>query len=123
MARNAGGLRNALERIPALRQEFWENSKLVGTGHELNQTLERAARVADFIELSELMCRDALMREESCGGHFREEHQTPEGEARRNDDEFSHVSVWEHSPDGGEPVEHREALEFEYVAPSQRSYK
>jgi succinate dehydrogenase / fumarate reductase flavoprotein subunit len=123
MARNASGLRDALERLPALRQEFWENTKVVGTGSELNQTLERAARVADFIDLSELMCRDALTREESCGGHFREEHQTPEGEARRNDDEFSHVSVWEHSADGGEAVEHREALDFEHVTPSQRSYK
>ncbi len=123
MARTGSGLQTALERIPALREEFWESGKVVGGGSELNQVLERAGRIADFLELSELMCRDALAREESCGGHFREEHQTPEGEASRNDAEFSHVSVWEYAAGGAAPVEHREALEFSYVTPSQRSYK
>ena len=123
MARNASGLQSALERIPALREEFWENGKVVGGGSELNQVLERAGRLADFLELGELMCRDALAREESCGGHFREEHQTPEGEASRNDAEFSHVSVWEYPAGGTAPIEHREPLEVGYVTPSQRSYK
>lgn len=123
MARTASGLETALERIPALREEFWENGKVVGGGSELNQVLERAGRIVDFLELGELMCRDALAREESCGGHFREEHQTTDGEARRNDADFSHVSVWEYAAEGAVPVEHREHLEFEYVMPSQRSYK
>lgn len=123
MARTASGLETALERIPALREEFWENGKVVGGGSELNQVLERAGRIVDFLELGELMCRDALAREESCGGHFREEHQTTDGEARRNDADFSHVSVWEYAAEGAVPVEHREHLEFEYVTLSQRSYK
>lgn len=123
MARTASGLETALERIPALREEFWKNGKVVGGGSELNQVLERAGRIVDFLELGELMCRDALAREESCGGHFREEHQTTDGEARRNDADFSHVSVWEYAAEGAVPVEHREHLEFEYVMPSQRSYK
>ncbi len=123
MARTASGLETALERIPALREEFWENGKVVGGGSELNQVLERAGRIIDFLELGELMCRDALAREESCGGHFREEHQTTDGEARRNDADFSHVSVWEYTAESAVPVEHREHLEFEYVTPSQRSYK
>ncbi|MCL7972045.1 MAG: fumarate reductase/succinate dehydrogenase flavoprotein subunit [marine benthic group bacterium] len=123
MARNAEGLKSALERIPALRAEFWENAKVVGNGESINQTLERAGRVADFLELAEVMCLDALVREESCGGHFRDEHQTPEGEARRDDENFTHVTVWEHTGADGPPREHREPLEFEYVPPSQRSYK
>jgi len=123
MARTASGLEIALERIPALREEFWEDATVVGGGAELNQVLERAGRIIDFLELGELMCRDALAREESCGGHFREEHQTPEGEASRNDADFSHVSIWEYAGDQGTPVEHREQLEFGYVLPSQRSYK
>ncbi len=123
MARTASGLETALERIPALREEFWENGNVVGGGSELNQVLERAGRIIDFLELGELMCRDALAREESCGGHFREEHQTTDGEARRNDADFSHVSVWEYTAESAVPVEHREHLEFEYVTPSQRSYK
>lgn len=123
MARTASGLETALERIPALREEFWKNGKVVGGGSELNQVLERAGRIVDFLELGELMCRDALAREESCGGHFREEHQTTDGEARRNDADFSHVSVWEYAAEGAVPVEHREHLEFEYVTLSQRSYK
>ena len=123
MGRNATGLGRALERIPALRQEFWENAKVVGDGESINQTLERAGRVADFLELAEAMCLDALVREESCGGHFREEHQTPEGEARRDDENFMHVTVWEYTGPDGAPREHREPLEFEYVPPTQRSYK
>jgi succinate dehydrogenase / fumarate reductase flavoprotein subunit len=95
----------------------------VGSGGTINQVLERAGRIADFLELGELMCRDALAREESCGGHFREEHQTPEGEAKRDDEHFQHVTVWEYTGDGRAPTEHREPLEFEYVPPTQRSYK
>ncbi len=123
MGRNAAGLGRALEKIPALRQEFWENAKVVGDGESINQTLERAGRVADFLELAEAMCLDALVREESCGGHFREEHQTPDGEARRDDENFMHVTVWEYTGREGAPREHREPLEFEYVPPTQRSYK
>jgi succinate dehydrogenase / fumarate reductase flavoprotein subunit len=123
MSRDAEGLRKALDRIPELRQEFWEDGAVIGTGDRLNQNLERAGRIADFLELGELMCRDALVREESCGGHFREEHQTPEGEARRDDENFMHASVWEHTGVDSEPREHRESLEFEHVPPSTRSYK
>ncbi|MDQ2669961.1 MAG: fumarate reductase/succinate dehydrogenase flavoprotein subunit, partial [Gemmatimonadota bacterium] len=123
MARSAEGLRTALERIPALREEFWREVNVPGSGEELNQALERAGRVADFLELAELMCRDALHREESCGGHFRVEHQTPEGEALRHDDEFAYVAAWEYRGDGEVPVMHREPLTFEYVQLAQRSYK
>ncbi|MBK9166229.1 MAG: fumarate reductase/succinate dehydrogenase flavoprotein subunit [Bryobacterales bacterium] len=123
MARNADGLGKALEAIPALREEFWSNLAVPGTGEELNQQLEKAGRVADYFELAELMCLDALTREESCGGHFREEHQTPEGEAMRDDDKFCHAAAWEYKGDGAKPERHIEHLEFEYVKPSQRSYK
>ena len=123
MGRNATGLKEALEKIPVLRQEFWENAKVVGEGESINQTLERAGRVADFLELAEVMCLDALVREESCGGHFRDEHQTPEGEARRDDENFMHVTVWEYAGADTAPREHREPLEFENVPPTQRSYK
>ncbi|MCL7985236.1 MAG: fumarate reductase/succinate dehydrogenase flavoprotein subunit [marine benthic group bacterium] len=123
MSRDAAGLEKAIERIPELREEFWENAAVVGSGDTINQVLERAGRVADFLELGELMCRDALAREESCGGHFRLEHQTPEGEAKRDDEDFQHVTVWEYKGDSTAPVEHREPLEFEYVPPTQRSYK
>jgi succinate dehydrogenase / fumarate reductase flavoprotein subunit len=123
MSRDAEGLRRAIARIPELREEFWENAAVVGSGDTLNQVLERAGRVADFLELGELMCRDALAREESCGGHFREEHQTPEGEALRDDERFQHVTVWEHKGDDTGPVENRESLVFDYVPPTQRSYK
>jgi succinate dehydrogenase / fumarate reductase flavoprotein subunit len=122
MARNATGLKEALSRIPELREEFWSNGKVVGSGDTYNQNLENAGRIADFLELGELMCVDALEREESCGGHFREEHQTPEGEALRDDENFTHVSVWEYEGVGREPREYREPLEFEHVPPSQRSY-
>ena len=123
MARNKTGLEQALQKIPALREEFWKDVRVSGSGAELNQSLEKAGRVADFLELGELMCRDALTREESCGGHFREEHQTPEGEAQRDDQRFQHVAAWEYAGEGQTPKRHQEPLEFEYVHPSQRSYK
>ncbi|MGI9037352.1 MAG: fumarate reductase/succinate dehydrogenase flavoprotein subunit [Gemmatimonadota bacterium] len=123
MERNAAGLASAIERIPELRQEFWDNAKLVGSGSVTNQVLERAGRVADFLEMAELQCRDALAREESCGAHFRSEYQTEDGEAKRDDENFSHVTVWEYAGEGAAPVENREQLEFAYVPPSQRSYK
>jgi succinate dehydrogenase / fumarate reductase flavoprotein subunit len=123
MARNATGLKKALEQIPALKQEFWETVSVPGSGEDFNQNLEKANRTADFFELADLMCRDALAREESCGGHYREEHHTEEGEARRDDENFSHVAVWEHKGDDQAPDRHIEPLQFEYVPPTQRSYK
>jgi len=96
---------------------------VLGDADELNHSLEKAGRVADFLELAELLCRDALHREESCGGHFREEHQTPEGEAKRNDEKFAYVAAWEWKGEGNAPALHREPLTFDYVKPSQRSYK
>ncbi len=123
MSRNAGGLKEALDRIPELREEFWNNAKVVGSDRDINEGLEKAGRVADFFDLGELMCRDALAREESCGGHLREEHQTPEGEAQRDDERFTHVTVWEYTGPDSEAREHRESLSFTEVAPSQRSYK
>jgi succinate dehydrogenase / fumarate reductase, flavoprotein subunit len=123
MARNAAGLREALGQIPALREEFWHNVNVTGSEAELNQALEKAGRVADFLELSELMCRDALHREESCGGHFREEHQTEDGEAKRDDEHFAYVAAWEYCGADAEPRLHREPLTFEYVHLAQRSYK
>jgi succinate dehydrogenase / fumarate reductase flavoprotein subunit len=121
MGRNEGGLRKALERIPELRREFWADVKVSGTGEELNQQLEKAGRVADFLEFGELMVLDALVREESCGGHFREEHQTADGEAERDDEHFSYAAAWEWGGENG-PILHKEALEFEYVHLAQRSY-
>ncbi len=123
MARDAAGLTRTLERVPELREEFWSNVNVLGDGDELNQALERAGRVADFLELGELMCRDALHREESCGGHFREEHQTPEGEARRDDERFRYVAAWEWTGARSAPSLHREPLEFASVHLAQRSYK
>jgi succinate dehydrogenase / fumarate reductase flavoprotein subunit len=123
MARNAEGLTKALEQIPALREEFWQNVNVPGDGMELNQQLERAFRVADFIELGELMCLDALERRESCGGHFREESQTPDGEALRHDDEYAYVSAWEFAGDNKAPIHNKEPLVYENVHFSQRSYK
>ncbi len=122
MARNKAGLEKALSEIPALREEFWKDVRVLG-GAALNQSLEKATRVADFFELGELMVRDALHREESCGGHFREEHQTEDGEALRDDENFAYVAAWEWTGKGNEPVLHREPLQFEYVTPTQRSYK
>jgi succinate dehydrogenase / fumarate reductase flavoprotein subunit len=123
MSRTAGGLQYALGRIPELREEFWRSVRVLGTGEELNQSLERAGRVADFFELAELMCLDALERNESCGGHFREEYQTPDGEALRNDEAYSYVAAWEFRGPGNAPALHKEPLSFEYVHPSRRSYK
>ena len=123
MGRNDAGLRRAIERIPQIREEFWRNVNVPGDADSLNQSLEKAGRVADFLELGELMCRDALHRTESCGGHFREESQTEEGEARRDDEKFSYVAAWEWRGEGVEPALHKEPLDFEYVKPSQRSYK
>ncbi len=123
MARSAEGLKTALDLIPKLREEFWRNVKVLGSGEELNQSLEKAGRVADFLELAELMCRDALHREESCGGHFRVEHQTPDGEALRHDDEFAYAAAWEYAGEGKDPILNKEPLVFENVHLSQRSYK
>ncbi len=123
MSRNAEGLKYALSKIPEMRDRFWHDVKVLGTGDELNQALEKAGRVADFFELSELICLDALERNESCGGHFREEYQTPEGEAARHDDLYSYAAAWEFRGVGNPPVLHKEPLIFEYVHPTQRSYK
>ena len=123
MARNAAGLQKALSLIPALREEYWKNVRVLGSNEEFNQSLEKAGRVADFLELAELMCIDALDRDESCGGHFREEYQTPEGEALRDDANFSYVAAWEYKGVGQPPVLNKEPLTFNYVHPSQRSYK
>ncbi len=123
MSRNASGLSRAQAKIPEIRAEFYENLRVLGSGAELNQSLEKAGRVADFLEFGELMCRDALAREESCGCHFREEHQTPEGEAARDDERFAHVAAWEFRGDDEEPRRHEEPLVFEFVKPSQRSYQ
>ncbi|HZB96638.1 MAG TPA: FAD-binding protein, partial [Herpetosiphonaceae bacterium] len=123
MARSEESLKRALARIPEIRAEFWENVRVLGENEEVNQSLERAGRVADFLELAELMCLDALHRTESCGGHFRVESQTPEGEALRDDEHFSYVAAWEFNGVGRPPTLHREPLTFEYVHPSQRSYK
>ncbi|WP_430501034.1 fumarate reductase/succinate dehydrogenase flavoprotein subunit [Micromonospora trifolii] len=123
MERSEAGLRKAIDEIRALREQFWQRVKVSGTGEELNQSLEKAGRVADFFELAELMCIDALHREESCGGHFRAEHQTPDGEAQRDDDRFAYVAAWEFTADGEPSLLHKEDLKFEYVHPTQRSYK
>ncbi len=123
IARNAEGLKKALQLIPALREEFWSNLRIVGGPEQLNQELERAGRVADFFELAELMCIDALDRDESCGGHLREEHQTPDGEAQRDDAHFQFVSAWQWNGVGKAPARITEPLDFEYVKPTQRSYK
>jgi succinate dehydrogenase / fumarate reductase flavoprotein subunit len=123
MARDRAGLEEALRRIPEIRAEFWRNVRILGTGESLNQSLEKAGRVADFLEFAELMCRDALLREESCGGHLRTEYQTPDGEAQRDDERFAHVAVWEYTGEGQEPVRHEEQLEYEYVRLATRSYK
>jgi len=123
MARNEKGLTEALARIPALREEFWQNVAIPGSGAELNQSLELGLRVADFLEFAELMCYDALQRKESCGGHFRTEYQTEDGEAKRNDEEFSYVAAWEYKGVGVSPELHKETLEFENVKLATRSYK
>ncbi len=123
MGRNAAGLKEALQRIPAIREEFWKNLKVLGSGDDLNVSLEKAGRVADFMEMAELLCIDALERDESCGAHFREEHQTPDGEALRNDEKFCHVAAWEWAGEGKTPILHKEPLTFESLHLTQRSYK
>jgi len=123
MARSESGLKKALERIPQLREEFWQNVSVPGPKSNLNKNLEYAGRVADYLEFAELLTRDALDRTESCGGHFREESQTPDGEALRDDENFSYVAAWEYTGDGKPPVLHKEELVFEFVKPTQRSYK
>jgi succinate dehydrogenase / fumarate reductase flavoprotein subunit len=123
MARNAQGLKKALSVIPDLREQYWRDVRVLGNGEELNQSLEKAGRVADFFELAELMCLDAWERKESCGGHFREEYQTGEGEAARDDERYSYVAAWEFKGVGHTPALHKEPLTFEYVHPAQRSYK
>jgi len=123
MSRSAAGLKETLQEIPKLREEFWRNANVPGSGSDLNKNLEMAARLADFLELGELIARDALQREESCGGHFREEHQTEEGEALRDDEKFTFVAAWEYQVPDKPPVMHKEELVFDRVKPSQRSYK
>ncbi len=123
MARNDAGLRKAKAKIQEIKKEFWSNVNILGSNNELNQELEKAMRVADFIELGELMVDDALNRSESAGGHFREESQTPDGEAQRKDDEFTYVAAWEYKGEGQPEVLHKEELRFENVKLTQRSYK
>ena len=123
MSRTEAGLKKALQEIPKIRAEFWKDLRILGEGAGINDELEKAGRVADFLELGELMCQDALERNESCGGHFREESQTPDHEAKRDDENFSHVAAWEYQGEGKRAVRHMEQLKFEYVKPSQRSYK
>ena len=123
MERSEAGLKEALEKIPALRKEFWENARVLGEAEDMNQSLELAGRVADFLEMGELLCLDALNRNESCGGHFRAEYQTPEGEALRNDEQYAYVAAWQYTGEESAPLLNREPLEFEYVHLSQRSYK
>jgi len=123
MARNEAGLEQALETIPRLRQEFWEDVCVLGDGDEINQSLEKAGRVADFLELGELLCLDALERRESCGAHFRTEFQSPDGEAERNDDDFCHVAAWEYAGEGNRPIRNVEPLVFENIQLQTRSYK
>ncbi len=125
MSRHEKGLREALQKIPELREQFWRDVRVPGDGEDFNQSLERAGRVADFLEFAELMCTDALARDESCGAHFREEHQTPEGEALRDDENHATVFAWEFQGDDriGSPKLHREPLHFETVHLTQRSYK
>jgi succinate dehydrogenase / fumarate reductase flavoprotein subunit len=123
MARSEKSLKKALSRIPELREQFWREAGVPGDGQGMSPALEEAGRVADFLEFAELLCRDALERNESCGGHFREEYQTPEGEAQRDDEHFSHVAAWEYQGEGKAPVRHQEPLVWEEVHPSVRSYK
>jgi len=123
MGRTESGLKKVLQEIPKLKEEFWQNVTVPGSGEELNKNVEYAGRLADYFELAELLARDALHRNESCGGHFREEYQTPEGEAKRDDDNFCYVAAWEYTGEGKEPALHKEPLKFENVKLTQRSYK
>jgi succinate dehydrogenase / fumarate reductase flavoprotein subunit len=122
MARNKAGLNQALHAIPELREAFWREVTVPGSGAAFNQELEYAGRVADYLEFAELLCHDALHREESCGAHFREEYQTAEGEPKRDDVQFAHVAAWEYQKDAT-PLLHRESLNFEFVQPTTRSYQ
>ena len=122
MARNEQGLKQAIAEVQALKKEFWSDVKIPGTVHEYNPELDKAGRVADFIELGELMCIDALNRNESCGGHFREEYQTPDGEALRDDENFMYVADWEFKGDSNWEL-HKEPLQYEVIKPTQRNYK
>ena len=123
MSRNQDGLRKALEEIPKLREEFWHDVSVPGSFDNLNQSLEHAGRVADYLEFAELLTFDALHRRESCGGHFREESQTSDNEALRDDDRYAYVAAWQFTGIGREPLLHKEPLAFEEVHPTQRSYK
>jgi succinate dehydrogenase / fumarate reductase flavoprotein subunit len=123
MSRNEAGLKSAISEIKTLREDFWKNVRVLGEGEELNQSLEKAGRVADFLELGELLATDALNRRESCGGHFREESQTEDNEAKRDDENFSYVAAWEFKGEGTPAELHKEDLTFEHCKPSQRSYK
>ena len=123
MARDKKGLEEAIARMPELRKEFWSNVKVLGAGETINQSLEKAGRVADFLEFGELMCRDALDRNESCGGHFRTEYQTPDGEALRDDENYAHVSAWKYEGEDAEPTLIKEPLVYEQVKLATRSYK
>jgi succinate dehydrogenase / fumarate reductase flavoprotein subunit len=123
MSRDVRGLELAAAKIRELGQEYWGNVDVLGSAQEFNQALEYAGRVADFFELAELICLDAQHRNESCGGHFREEFQTPDGEAQRDDEHYSYAAAWEFQGLGQPPALHKEPLQFEYVHPSQRSYK
>ncbi len=123
LARNEAGLKDAITKIAELRKEFWQDVKVLGENDEMNQTIEKAGRVADFLEFAEMFCYDALNREESCGAHFREEYQTDDGEALRNDKKFAYVSAWEYKGDGVKPELHKEDLTFENVELTTRSYK
>jgi succinate dehydrogenase / fumarate reductase flavoprotein subunit len=123
MARNAAGLESAIKKIRELREEFWQTIHVPGSGEAFNQNLEYAGRLADFLEFGELLAKDALNRNESCGGHLREEFQTAEGEAKRDDDNYCYAAAWEFKGDGAEPELHKEALKFEYAHLVQRSYK
>jgi succinate dehydrogenase / fumarate reductase flavoprotein subunit len=123
VSRSGEKLRAALEQIPAIREQFWSDLKVGGTAESLNQSLEHAGRVADFLELGELMCRDALIRDESCGCHLREEHQGEDGEPIRDDDRFAHVAVYAYEGEEKEPTRHTEQLEFNELHPKKRSYR
>jgi succinate dehydrogenase flavoprotein subunit len=123
MGRNAAGLKEAVKQIPQIREKFYREVRVPGSSADFNQELEKAQRLADFLELAELLVQDALHREESCGGHFREEHQTEENEAKRDDEHFSYAAAWEFKGVGSPATLHKEPLTFEYAKPSQRSYK
>ena len=123
MARSEANLKRALQAIPQIREDFWRDVSVPGGGDGMNPALEDANRLSDFLEFAELICHDALDRDESCGAHFREEHQTPDGEAQRDDERYSHVSAWEYQGTIQPPVMHKEPLTFEFVKPSVRSYK